>query len=109
MKRSDLEPLIGKVVCLDMINRERPVCRVVEVTDVDVLVKNPMIFIPVPAGESYQVQGISYAAPLFEVKTLRVGYDHIVALLDVPSQMEQAYVRNTSGIVTDTTPKIIVP
>ena len=110
MKRSELEPYVGKVVALDMLNRERPVCRILELTDDGYAVcKDPVIYLPVPTGAGMQVQGISYAGPLFEVKKLRVAFEHIVAILDVPTQMEQAYIRHSSGLVTETKPKIIVP
>ncbi len=110
MKRNELEEHVGKVVCLDMLNRERPVCRINELTDDGyVVIKDPVIYIPVPTAGGMQVQGISYAGPLFDVKKLRVAFEHIVAVLEVPPQMEQAYIRHASGLVTDTKPKFIVP
>lgn len=109
MKRSDLEPFVGKVVCLDLVNRERPVAKLTEVTDDHVVLKDPYIYVPVPVGQSMQVQALTYAAPLFDVKTLTVALDHIVTRLDVQGQMEQAYTRQTSGLITDGKPTIIVP
>jgi hypothetical protein len=110
MKRSELEGYVGKVVALDMLNRERPVCRITEITDDGyVVIKDPVIYVPVPTAAGMQVQGIAYAGPLFEVKKLRVAFEHIVAILDVPAQMEQAYIRHASGLVTEAKPKIIVP
>ncbi len=110
MERKDLESRVGKIVCVDMVNRERPVCRLIELTlDGYAVFKDPLVFVPVAVGQNFQVQALSYASPLFEVKKLKVALDHIIALIDVPAQMEQAYTRHTSGLVTDTTPKIIVP
>lgn len=110
MKRSELEPFVGKVVGLDMVNRERPVCRISELTDDGyAVIKDPVAYVPVATAAGMQVQGISYAGPMFEVKKLRVAFEHIVAILDVPAQMEQAYVRHTSGLVTEAKPKFIVP
>jgi hypothetical protein len=110
MQLHELEPLVGKIVCLDMLNRERPVCRIEEITeDGYVVVKDPVVYVPVPTAAGMQVQGIAYAGPLFDVKKLRVKFDHIVSIIDVPSQMEQAYIRHTSGLVTEAKPKIIIP
>jgi len=110
MKRIELEKFVGKVVALDMVNRERPVCRITELTDDGYAVcKDPVIYLPMPTPNGMQVQGISYAGPLFEVKKLRVAFEHIIAVLDVPPQMEQAYIRHASGLVTEAKPKIIVP
>lgn len=109
MKREDLDEFVGKIVCLDLVNRERPVAKLLEVTDEYVVLKDPYIYIPVPVGNSMQVQALSYAAPLFDVKTLTVGLEHIIARFDLQGQMEQAYIRQTSGIVTETKPSIIVP
>jgi hypothetical protein len=110
MKRAELEPLVGKVVALDLVSRERPVCRITKITDDGyIVIKDPVVYVPVPTASGMQVQGISYAGPLFEVKVLRVAFEHIVAILDVPEQMEQAYIRHSSGLVTETKPKIIVP
>lgn len=109
MQRKDFEPLIGKIVCLDMINRERPVCRVAEVTDTHVKIKNPFVYVPVTVGSNMQVQAFSYAAPLHDVKELTVEYQHIIGLLEIQPQMEQAYIRQTSGVITETKPSIIVP
>lgn len=110
MKREELLPYVGKIVCLDMLNRERPVCRISEVTeDGYAVVKDPMIFVPVPTNAGMQVQAITYAGPLFEVKKLRVHHDHVVAILAVPTQMEQAYIGHTTGLVTETKPTIIIP
>jgi hypothetical protein len=109
MKREDLEQFVGKIVCVDMVNRERPVAKLLEVTDEYAVLKDPYIYIPVPVGNSMQVQALSYAAPLFDVKKLTVGLEHIIALLEVQGQMEQAYIRQTSSIVTETKPSIIIP
>jgi hypothetical protein len=109
MLRKDLEGFVGKIVCLDLVNRERPVCRIVSVTDTHVKIKNPFIYVPVQVGTSMQVQAISYAAPLFEVKELDIELQHIVSRLELQPQMEQAYIRQTSGVITDTKPSIIVP
>lgn len=109
MKQSDLEPFVGKIVCLDLVNRERPVAKLIEVTEEYAVLKDPYIYVPVPVGQSMQVQALTYAAPLFEVKQLNVALEHIVARLDVQGQMEQAYIRQTSGLITDTKPTIIVP
>lgn len=110
MNREDLEPFVGKIVCLDLVNRERPVSRLLEVTDEYVVLKDPYIYVPVPVGSSsMQVQALPYASPLYDVKRLQVSLDHIVVRLDVQPQMEQAYIRETSGIVTETKPSIIVP
>jgi len=109
MRRDELEEFIGKIICLDLVNCERPVCRLLTVTDDYVVLKDPYIFVPVSVGNSMQVQAVSYAAPLFDVKKLQVSLDHIMARLDVQPQMEQAYIRQTSSIVTETKPSIIVP
>jgi hypothetical protein len=110
VKREELTQYVGKIVCCDIVNRERPVCRITEVADDGyVVLKDPVIYIPVPTAAGMQVQGIAYAGPLFEVKTLRVQCEHIVAVLDVPPQMEQAYIRHVSGLMTETKPKIIMP
>jgi hypothetical protein len=110
MKREELEKFVGKVVCLDLVNHERPVGRLVEITeDGHAVIKNPFAYVPVQVGTTMQVQAISYAAPLFDVKKISVSLDHIIARLDVPTQMEQAYVRETSGVITETKPSIIVP
>ena len=107
MKAKDLEPFVGKIVCLDLVNRERPVGKLVEVTDEYAVMKDPYVYIPVPVGQSMQVQALSYAAPLFDIKKLTIGLAHIIARLDVQAQMEQAYIRQTTGL--ETKPSIIVP
>ena len=109
MKRKDLEPFLNKIVCLDLVNRERPVAKLLEITDEYVVLKDPYIYVPVPVGQSMQVQALSYAAPLFDVKKLTVALEHIVARLEIQTQMEQAYIRQTSGLVTESKPSIIVP
>ena len=110
MKREDLEPFVGKIVCLDMVNRERPVGRLLEITDDDhAIIKDPYIYVPVAVGSGMQVQAVSYAAPLHDMKKIRVHLDHIVMTLSLQAQMEQAYIRQTSGVITDTKPSIIVP
>ena len=109
MKREELEEFIGQIVCLDLVNRERPVGRLLEVTDDHVIMKDPYVYVPVPVGSGMQVQALSYASPLFDVKKLKVALEHVVLKLDVQPQMEQAYIRQTSGIVTETKPSIIVP
>lgn len=109
MKREKLEDFVGKVVCLDLTNRERPVGRITELNDYGVVLKNPYVYVPVPVGNGMQVQALTYAAPLFPVKELEIGYEHIVARLDMPAQMEQAYIRDTSGVITETKPSILVP
>lgn len=109
MRREDLADYVGKVVCLDLVNHERPVCKIVEVTDTHVKVKNPYAYVPVVVGSGMQVQAFSYAAPLFEVKELDIELHHVIARLDVQPQMEQAYIRQTSGVITETKPSIIVP
>lgn len=109
MRYEDLADYVGKVVCLDLVNRERPVGKITEVTDTHVTMKNPYIYVPVPAGNSMQVQALSYAAPLFDVKEIEIELQHVVTRLDVMPQMEQAYIRQTSGVITDTKPSIIVP
>lgn len=110
MKRSELEGYVGKIVGMDIVNRERPVCRISELTDDGyAVIKDPVIYVPVATAAGMQVQGISYAGPLFDVKKLRIAFEHIVAILDVPAQMEQAYIRHVSGLVTETKPKFIVP
>jgi hypothetical protein len=109
MRRAELEKYVGKIICFDMVNRERPLARLIELTDDYAIIKDPVIYVPVPTNSGMQVQAISYAGPLFEVKNLHVGYEHIVAILDAPAQMEQAYIRHTSGLMTEAKPKIIVP
>jgi hypothetical protein len=110
MKRNELEKFIGKIVCLDLVNRERPVGRITEITeDGTVVLKEPYIFVPVPVGNGMQVQALSYAAPLFDVKEIRVHLSHIVLKLELQAQMEQAYIRQTSGLITESKPSIIVP
>jgi hypothetical protein len=109
MKREELDEFIGKIICLDMVNRERPVARLLEITDDHVVLKDPYVYVPVPVRDTMQVQALSYASPLFDVKMLKVALEHIVARLDIQPQMEQAYIRQTSGIVTETKPSIIVP
>jgi hypothetical protein len=109
MKREDLESFVGKIICLDMTNHERPVGRLLEVTDTHVVLKDPYIYVLVPAGNGMQVQALSYGAPLFEVKRLSLEFEHIIMRLDVTPQMEQAYIRQTSGVITETKPSIIVP
>lgn len=110
MKRNQLEKFIGKIVCLDLVNRERPVGRLTEITqDGDVILKNPYIYVPVPVGQGMQVQALSYAAPLYDVKEIRLELSHIVTRLDLNPQMEQAYIRQVSGVITETKPSIIVP
>ncbi len=110
MRREDLQAYVGKIVGLDLINRERPISVLLEITDDGYAVlKNPYIYIPVPVGTGMQVQALSYAAPLFEVKTIRVALEHIMMRLDLQPQMEQAYIRQTSGIITDTKPSFIIP
>lgn len=109
MKYDELKDFVGKIICVDMINRERPVCKLVELTETHAVLKDPYAYVPVAVGAGMQVQAFSYAAPLFDVKEIRVPLECIIMLLDVPPQMEQAYIRQTSGILTETKPSIIVP
>jgi len=109
MKREHFDSLINHVICCDLVSGERPVAKLIEVTDDHVVLKDPYIYIPVPVGSSMQVQALAYGAPLYDVKKLSVGYEHIIALLNVQPNMEQAYIRQTSGLVTETKPSIIVP
>lgn len=109
MKREKLEEFVGQVVCLDLVNRERPVGRIAELTEDGLVLKNPYVYVPVPVGNGMQVQALTYAAPLFDVKELEIPYDHILSKFDVPPQMEQAYIRQTSGVITESKPSIIVP
>jgi hypothetical protein len=110
MKRNDLENFVGKVVCLDLTNRERPVGRLIKIRDDDVaILKNPLIYVPIPVKDGMNVQALTYAAPLFDVKILNVELINIIDRIDLPSHMEQDYVRRTSSIITENKPSIIVP
>ncbi len=110
MRKEELVPFIGKIVGLDLVSGERPVAKLIEITDDGhAVLKDPYIYIPVAVGTGMQVQALSYAAPLFDVKTIRVALEHIMLRLDLQPQMEQAYIRQTSGIITDTKPSFIVP
>jgi hypothetical protein len=109
MKKEELTPYIGKIIACDLVNRERPVCRLQDVTDTHAILKDPYIYVPVPVGQGMQIQALSYAAPLFDIKEIRVQLEHIMMLLEIQPQMEQAYIRQTSGIITETKPSIIVP
>src|SRR5271170_7595319 len=101
MKREDLLPYVGKVVACDLINRERPVCRIESISDDGiVLLKNPTVYVPVQQGNAVTVTGVPYAAPLHQVKELAIPCDLIITLLPVPAQMEQEFVRVNSGLIT---------
>lgn len=109
MKREELENYVGKIVCLDLVNRERPVARIIEVTDTHVKLKNPYIYVPVMVENRMQVQAVSYAAPLYDVKEITVELQHVVLRLELNPTMEQAYIQQTSGLVTEAKPSIILP
>jgi hypothetical protein len=108
MKRVDFEPFLNKIVCLDLCNGQRPVGRLIEIEDEHVVLNNPHVYVPVPVGSGMQVQALAYGAPLFDVKKLKIGYQHIISRLELQGQMEQAYIRQISGVITDK-PQIIVP
>lgn len=110
MKREELEPFLNKIICVDLVNRERPVAKLVGLTDTHATLKDPYIYVPVPVGNTgMQVQALSYAAPLFNVKEITVELQHIVMRLELEGQMEQAYIRQTAGVIAPTKPSIIVP
>lgn len=113
MKIEAMKRLVGRVIALDLVNRERPVVKIVKVSDDGVVsITNPIIYMPIPkpgSTEEYAVAPVPYAAPLFNVTKMDIHVDHIISVIDVPANMEQAYVSQFGGIVTPKASGIVLP
>lgn len=108
MRVSDLTKHVGKTVGLDLISGNRVTAKIEAVSpDGYATIKQPFIYIPQPNGK---IMPVPYSAPLYEeVKTLDVSADHIIAVLDCPQAMIDAYAQMTGGLSTVAKPKLVIP
>jgi hypothetical protein len=115
MKRGKLLQYVGRIVVLDLVSRERPVCKITKISEDGVVsITNPINYMPVPRngtdGEtSYGIVPVPYAAPLFDVDKMELDCEHIISIIVPPQQIEQLYASTFGGIVTPSSPGLILP
>lgn len=105
--RADLiESQIGKVVALDLVSGHQVVTRLESLSHDKLTVNcaDLRIFsiqvVNGPHGPEGKVQNFPYGEPLFKLgKRQSIDLAHIIMILPVGKEMEEAYIRSVSGIV----------
>ena len=101
----------NKPIALDLVSGQQMTVRVVEVTDTNVTVKDPIVFTPMMQGPGQLTIGnLPYGAPLYQPdKEFPIEFIHIVMVLPVRAEMEDAYTRATSSVIAPPKPSLVVP
>jgi hypothetical protein len=95
-----LSASIGKIVMIELANGRDMIGRVHSADGMSVVIKRPAILMMEPGpGGTVRMGLVPYGAPIFPTEEATLQASHVILAHDVPKQVEDQYVKQTSGIV----------